>query len=381
MENGKKKKMIAETAKKKVERLKERFSKHYSENDTPDYHKILHSLEYLDGELSSLDDRLETKQNEMELLRLNLNSKEHFGFLSSKNKTIQTTFTTAEKYKNSQIPILILGERGTGKEALARVIHIRSEKKGAFIVYDRSMEKNGEKMGDQQKEWPENSTLYLPEVSLTTPYLQKKILEWIDQTNPTPPRLMISAKQTNDLEPKVIKKTRLIPLQMIPLRERKEDLLPMIDFFVREFSKNEKNVLDFSPSTLNKLLEYHWPGNMSELKLEIKRILLDYGDKKNFTIDVLPEKIIGSSLKELYSIMDAQASLPMAIETLEKKMVIEALIKYKGNKSKVSRELGISRSGLIQKVQKYGLTRTYLSKFSDTNRRITSRNSGLMSIN
>ncbi len=363
--------MIAETAKKKVERLKERFSRHYCENDTPDYHKILHSLEYLEGELSSLDDHLETKQNEMEILRLNLNSKEHFGFLSSKNKAMQRTFTTAEKYKNSETPILILGERGTGKEALARVIHIRSERKGPFIAYDRAF--------GEQREWPENSTLYLPEVSLTTPYLQKKILELTDQT--PPPRLMISAKQTNDLEPKVIKKIRLITLQMIPLRERKEDLLPMIDFFVREFSKNEKNVLDFSPSTLNKLLEYHWPGNMSELKLEIKRILLDYGDKKNFTIDVLPEKIIGSSLKELYSIIDAQKSLPMAIETLEKKMVIEALIKYKGNKSKVSRELGISRSGLIQKVQKYGLIRAYLSKFSDTNRRITSRNSGLMSIN
>lgn len=373
--------MIAETAKKKVERLKEHFSKRYSENDTPDYHKILHSLEYLEGELSSLEDNLETKQNEMELLRLNLNSKEHFGFLSSRNKAMQRTFTTAEKYKNSQIPILILGERGTGKEALARVIHIRSEKKGPFIVYDRSIEKNGEKNEEWQKKWTENSTLYLSEVSLTTPYLQKKILELFDQTNPTTPRLMISAKQINDLEPKVVKKNRLIPLQTIPLRERKEDLLPMIDFFVREFSKNEKNVLDFSPSTLNKLLEYPWPGNMSELKLEIKRILLDYGDKKNFTIDVLPEKIIGSSLKELYSIIDAQANLPMAIETLEKKMVIEALIKYKGNKSKVSRELGISRSGLIQKVQKYGLTRTYLSKFSDTNRRITSRNSGLMSIN
>ena len=110
-------------------------------------------------------------------------------------------------------------------------------------------------------------------------------------------------------------------------------------------------------------------------------MVIDHSDKKNFTIDVLPEKIIGSSLKELYLIIDAQKSLPGAMEILERKMVTEAMIKYKGNKSKVSRELGISRSGLIQKVQKYGLTRAYLSKFSDTNRRITSRNSGLMSIN
>lgn len=350
--------MLLQTAGRKVELIKEHFSKYYSEKETTDYHKILHSLEYVENDLCALQEQLESRQKEVELLRLHLNPKKHFGFLSSKNKAMQSLFTIAEKNKQWGT-LLILGEKGTGKESLARVIHVHSEKKGPFLVYDQSdgeilrYATRGYAQDDSQ---PHNSTLYFPEVSLTTPHLQKKLLEWADDAiTKEVPRLIISARQVTDLEPEVVKKIRFIPLSIPPLRERKEDILPMIDFFVREFTRNEKSLLNFSPFALNKLVEYPWPGNISELKLEIKKMLSDHKDKKKFTINLLPEKMVGSSLKEFFSIIKNHKSLSAALQALERKMVTEALIQYQGNKSKVSRELGISRSGLSQKIQKYGI--------------------------
>lgn len=341
--------MIPETTSRKVELLKEQILKSHSEREIPEYHKILHSLDYLDNELASLHEQLESRQKEVELLRLHLNPKKHFGFLSSKNKAMQSLFTIAEKNKQWGT-LLILGEKGTGKESLARVIHVHSEKKGPFLVYPQDIELWGLR-NDALKD----STLYFPEVSLTTPHLQKKILELVDASVIPLPRLIISARQVTDLEPEVVKKIRFIPLSIPPLRERKEDILPMIDFFVREFTRNEKSLLNFSPFALNKLVEYPWPGNISELKLEIKKMLSDHKDKKKFTINLLPEKMVGSSLKEFFSIIKNHKSLSAALQALERKMVTEALIQYQGNKSKVSRELGISRSGLSQKIQKYGI--------------------------
>lgn len=337
--------------------------------------KIISSLKEIIAETDEMDNDLAVKEREIEQLHLNMGPKTHFGFLYSKNKEMQKLFMMAEKYKDRTTPIILTGESGCGKEALARMIHMRSGYAGPFVIYQASQTMDSLLQED-------HATLYFGDVSLTTPEKQKTILAALTQTSKINIRLIISCAQINELEPEVVSKLKGIQLHVVSLRERKEDILPLMDFFIREFSKNERNISHFSASALNKLIDYPWPGNISELKLELKQILMEHNGKKLFTLDVLSEKIVGATLKELFTIIKSHKSLPQALETLEKKMVLEALIKHNWNKSKVSRELGISRSGLIQKVQKYSIApAVYFSKFSETKRRITSRNSGLISVN
>ena len=335
--------------------------------------QFLSDLQNLHHHTLSLCDELDIKEKKVEILRSQAHEKTQFGFIFSKNHLMQKMFWMAEKYKDTPFPLLILAEKGCGKEALARALHLKSNRQGPFLVYE----------GVQSLETllaPKDSTLYFPEISLVTPEKQKKLLECL-QLLPSHSRIIISAQKSADVEDAIYHRVKSMTLTILPLRERKEDILPLIDTFVREFSQNEKNISRFSSSSLTKFSDYPWPGNISELKLEIKRILIDNPGTKYFSIEHLPEKIIGTSLKELFSIIQNTESLPKAMELLERKMVLEALIKHHWNKSKVSRELGISRSGLIQKVEKYNIRPIYFSKFSDTKRRMSVRNSSFISVN
>lgn len=328
-------------------------------------------LNEINQDVIILLEELGKKEKYLENIRTQLTSKTHFGFFHSKNLRMQTLFTMAEKYKDSPIPLLILGEKGCGKEALARAIHLKSYRRGPFLIYDSS-----KILADFLKE--KDATLYFSEVSLVTPEKQKILLDCLNINSPGI-RIIVSAVQIGELEEPIYQKLKCSILNLVPLRDRREDILSLVDIFVREFSKNEKDISCLSSSALSKIIEYPWPGNLSELKLEIKKILIEFPDQKHYTLTHLSEKIIGSSLRELHTIIKNTESLSLALEILERKMVLEALLNCHWNKSRSAKLLGISRSNLIQKIQKYHYAST--STFSATKRRITSRNSSFISMN
>jgi two-component system, NtrC family, response regulator HupR/HoxA len=121
---------------------------------------------------------------------------------------------------------------------------------------------------------------------------------------------------------------------------------------------------------LEKMLDYPWPGNVRELENEIERLVVLAGDDKNITPEILNQRILdhgdaghqagehGHSLKG----MNTSGSLKDALEELEIHMIREGLKRCGFNKSRLAKELGISRAGLIMKVEKYGLDKRALKR-------------------
>ncbi|MBI4040807.1 MAG: sigma-54-dependent Fis family transcriptional regulator [Deltaproteobacteria bacterium] len=293
-----------------------------------------------------LKEYADTCNQQIDLLRHNIQQKQQFGFLFSKNEHMLKTFGLAEKYKDLDSPILITGEKGCAKEALARLIHLNSFRKGPFVMTDEHFS-----MASffEQKE----ATLYFPHVSLLSPASQKLLESCLHHAWQHHNRLIVSVLHPGHLEPSLHHKMNPLVLSVLPLRERKEDILHLMDIFIRELSQNKKTLDHFSTAALKKILEYPWPGNIGELKSVVKQILRLNPNEKSYSLSHLPENIVGSSLKNFASIIESSQTLPQAEAILEEALVRESLVKHNWNKTQVSKDLGISRSGLLQKVQKY----------------------------
>src|SRR5689334_10956553 len=157
----------------------------------------------------------------------------------------------------------------------------------------------------------------------------------------------------------------VIRIQVPPLRERRDDLPILIDHFMRKHRRDGQRARALSSDALQVLQAYHWPGNIRELENEIERLLVLGGDQ-----DVLPGDLISSRIRDAVSPTSgaafsggAKANLVLAgklndaVEALEKEMISQGLTRTRHNKSRLSRELGISRSNLILKIAKYALDR------------------------
>jgi transcriptional regulator with PAS, ATPase and Fis domain len=157
----------------------------------------------------------------------------------------------------------------------------------------------------------------------------------------------------------------VIRIQVPPLRDRKDDLPVLIDHFMRKHKREGQRARALAPDAMTTMQQYHWPGNIRELENEIERLLV-LGSE----FEILPAELLSSRIKDAVSgaagtnVIGASriAQLPAgklndAVEQLERDMIGQGLTRTKGNKSKLSRELGISRSNLILKIQKYQLER------------------------
>jgi two-component system response regulator HupR/HoxA len=148
------------------------------------------------------------------------------------------------------------------------------------------------------------------------------------------------------------------------VRERKDDLPILIDHFFRKHHREGQRVRGLGADAVAVLAGYHWPGNIRELENEIERLLVLGSD-----LEVIPGELISSRIKD--AVVPVAGAVPSvsrtpvalagklndAVESLEREMISQGLTRTRFNKSKLSRELGISRSNLILKIAKYGLDR------------------------
>ncbi|PAB57621.1 sigma-54-dependent transcriptional regulator [Anaeromicrobium sediminis] len=293
--------------------------------------------------------------------------------------------------KVSNIPhdtfILIQGESGTGKEVVAKSIHfngIRKDKpyialncaaipkslqeselfgyeKGAFS--DAKVHKSG------LIEESNGGTLFLDEIGDMDILLQAKLLRVLQEKKfrrlgSTKEKCfaanIIAATNKNLLEEiekgnfreDLYYRLNIIPINLKPLRERKEDVKDLIEYFIESYNnKLDKNVLGMCPEALDICINYEWKGNVRELKNFIERIMI-FQENDFVEVDDLPQNVISH-----YSVQNTPAIKEMNLEHVEMETISRVLRENKWNITKTAQALGISRITLRRKIEKYSITK------------------------
>jgi DNA-binding NtrC family response regulator len=148
---------------------------------------------------------------------------------------------------------------------------------------------------------------------------------------------------------------RVIPIEIPPLRERREDIEPLLSAFIRHFNGEfHKSVQGIAPQALERLLAYPWPGNVRELRNAVERAVLLF-DGELLTLGDLPGEILGRNATAGAA---GSFELPpggLSLEELEREMLRQALARAGGNRTRAAKLLGMNRDQIRYRIQKFGL--------------------------
>ncbi len=307
-----------------------------------------------------------------------------------KSEGIRKVLTLAEQIANSDIScVLITGESGVGKELIARLIHFNSIRKNKpFMEIDCTSlsptliesELFGHEKGaftDAKTlkrgllEISDGGTVFLDEIAELPLSSQAKLLRFIETQSfkrvggikDIKVDVRIIAATNRNLEEQIKDKKfredlffrlNIIPINIPPLRERKEDIHLLLDYFIQHFNKKfKKDIKSLDEEAMNFVMEYTWPGNVRELKNTIERaVLLETGELINKEHLLLTKNFLMPEKKET----GAEPILEsLNLENVEKQLLIKALQESRGNKSVAARLLGITRDTLRYRMKKFGI--------------------------
>ena len=301
----------------------------------------------------------------------------------AESSVMKDIFALAEKVARSEANVLLTGESGTGKEVLANFIQEKSArsdkpfvKVNCAALHDQLLESElfGHEKGAftgavaQRKgrfELADTGTIFLDEIGDMALETQAKILRALQQgtferlggTQTIKTDCRVIAATNKDLEAAVAAgrfredlyyRLSVVPMPIPPLRERKEDIPALANYFLKKHSeKNRKHMKRIAQEAMDKLVAYDWPGNVRELSNCIERaVILSLGD--DITLESLPNSIRQSS--------SAPAGDLNIMEQAERSAILTALKSCGGNKSLAAEKLGINRKTLASKMQRYNIS-------------------------
>lgn len=338
-----------------------------------------------------IDKALSYKQlsNERDNLLKQLEDKYKFENIIGKGPAMLKIFEMVESISESEANVLITGESGTGKELIARSLHARSKRKTkAFVpvncgalpesLFEAELfgyEKGAFTNASQRKlgllEYADKGTFFLDEVCELPINLQTKLLRvlqnkelrrlggneiisvdlrWISATN----KNIEESLKKELLREDFYYRLNVINIHIPPLRERKEDIRLLADYFLKNNLKiSGQGNKDFSENVIDAFQKYNWPGNVRELENTVERAV---AFSKNDLIDIsdLPEKFrIESSSKQVYNNTTLNSVKQRAVASEEKKYINYLLDKYQGNVTKAAEEAGITRRNIYLLLKKH----------------------------
>jgi transcriptional regulator with PAS, ATPase and Fis domain len=306
-----------------------------------------------------------------------------FENIVSESKEIKETIEIARKVAKTDVPVLLVGETGSGKELFAQSIHNESSRrKSPFITINCNavasdlpeLEMFGYKTGafteagSNKKgrfEGANSGTVFLDEIGGLNSSLQTKLLLFLENksfikngdtlTAETDVRIITATSKNleheieiNNFRKDLYYRIGVVKIEIPPLRNRKEDIEPLARFFINEFSRQmHRNIKTIEKDFLEKLIGYNYPGNIRELRNVIERAMI-LADGEILTGSSLPNEFIKDKTIPVQSV-----SYP-TLNEIEKQHILKILHQVNGNKTRTAEILGIGLTTLYRKLQTYG---------------------------
>lgn len=310
------------------------------------------------------------------------------------HKSMEDIYNKIDVLSNTDdVTVLIQGETGTGKDVVAAAIHETSQRRklkmlkincssiphqlmeSEFFGYEKNAFTGAMSRKKGLMEIADGSTVFLDEIGEMPMEMQSKLLTFIEDkkfrriggTEAIEVNVRIIAATNKDLEKAVLDgefredlyyRLNVVPVYMPPLRERGEDVLLLAEHFLEEYSKKyQKSILGFTKEAKDKMLNYHWHGNVRELRNILERAVLlantKYLDYSNLPIYDRKDLVANAiKLFEGYQ-FEEDFSLEDKVEEMEKKYIKLALESNNNNYTKAAEALGITRFSLKRRIEKY----------------------------
>jgi len=326
-------------------------------------------------------------ERENALLKRESGTGHRFDRLIGQSSVIRSVFDLGEKVGATDATVLIRGESGTGKSLLARAIHSRSPRAaqplitvncGAIPENLLESELFGHEKGaftgavarkQGRFQTAEGGSIFLDEVGEMPPPLQVKLLQVLEDKqfysvgseHPVHADVRVIAATNRDLEDAIAEgefredlfyRLNVFPIVIPPLRARREDIALLLDFFLARFNRSAADLTD---QARRGVLEHPFPGNVRELENLVERAVILAGsgliDLEHFPALTAPR----TGSRTGFAVPDIpDEGLPL--ETLERELILKALDKAGGNKTRAAKLLGLTRRTLYSRMERYGLS-------------------------
>jgi two-component system, NtrC family, response regulator len=328
-------------------------------------------------------------------LRNAVASRYSFGNVIGKSKAMQDVFDTIRKVAPATATVLIEGASGTGKELVAKSIHFNSPRRSQPFVavncsalaetlleselfgHEKGAFTGAIAMKKGRFELADGGTLFLDEIGELSPslqvkllrVLQEKVFERVGGVRPVSVNIRLIAATNKSLKEEIAKdrfredlfyRLNVVHLVLPPLRDRLEDIRPLTTHFIEKYAdehQSSKPVTHVERSVERLFFEYAWPGNVRELENVIERAMVMCAGQV-ITVNDLPEDFrqnVSKNASIRLEGLPAKATLYETLAHVEKQMILQALKRTSYVQSHAADLLGIGKSGLNQKIKKYGI--------------------------
>jgi DNA-binding NtrC family response regulator len=311
---------------------------------------------------------------------------ERYHLVVAKSSNMNLAVESAKMAATAKSTVLLLGESGTGKELFARAIHNWSERKsGPFIAvncvglskelfeselfgHEKGAFTGAHQLKKGKMELAHGGTVFLDEIGDISTEIQTKLLRFLQEkefervgsTKPIQVDVRIIAA-TNRKLLELVKEGRfrddlyyrlnVVPIALPSLRERKEDIPALVDYFVHRFSKEtKKNFTDATPEAMAKLTSYDWPGNARELANVIERAIV-LGRGPQITLQDLSPVIASKAPDALVDDLPYRE----ALDACRQQIIAKALSRTQGNRAAAAKLLDIERRHLLRLMKCFGI--------------------------
>ncbi len=313
----------------------------------------------------------------------------YFGKIVAQSRKMKEVLDMAARVAQSdRTTVLLQGESGTGKELLVRAIHYHSPRAEKPIVaincaaipenlleselfgYEAGAFTDARKRKIGLLEKADEGTVFFDEIGDMSLALQAKILRVLEDgtfvrlggSQPIKINVRIMAATNRDLVKETEKgnfrqdlfyRLNVVPITIPPLRERKEDIIPLVLFFMEEFNREiKRNYRGLEPEAAQALLNYSWPGNVRELRNTVERVMSLY-HAENIQLQFLPQEIRQELNLPEDKVLESLTKNWPTLDDLEK-AYISRVLKYTGqNKSQAARILGLNQATLYRKIKSW----------------------------